>query len=65
VRDTKNYQSPLYLLTSLPVESAKDAWEICHSYMHRWNIEQAFRFAKTELAIESLGYGSSKIPSNY
>lgn len=53
VRDTKNYQSPLYLLTSLPVESAKDAWEICHSYMHRWNIEQAFRFAKTELAIES------------
>jgi hypothetical protein len=40
VRDTKNYQSPLYLLTSLPVESAKEAWEICHSYTHRWNIDQ-------------------------
>jgi len=53
VRDKHNYQGPMYLITSLPVHSDAQAWEICFSYMHRWNIEQAFRFGKSELAIES------------
>ena len=53
VRDKKNHNSPMYLLTSLPINSIKDAWEICHIYFHRWNIEQAFRFCKSELAMES------------
>ena len=53
VRDKMNYSSPMYLLTSLPISSIKDAWEICHIYFHRWNIEQAFRFAKSELAMQS------------
>ena len=53
VRDKHNYNSPMYLITSLTIENAKDAWEICFSYMHRWSIEQAFRFGKSELAMES------------
>lgn len=53
VRDKKNYTSPMYLITSLPVDSPGTAWEICFSYMHRWKIEQTFRFGKSELAIES------------
>ena len=53
VRDKNNFNSPMYLLTSLPIQSAGDAWEVCRTYMHRWNIEQAFRFGKSELAMES------------
>ena len=53
VRDKQNHNSPMYLLTSLPVNSIKNAWEVCHIYFHRWNIEQAFRFGKSELAMES------------
>lgn len=51
---TKNSANPpIYFLTSIPVESAKVAWEMCFSYMHRWEIEQSFRFCKSELAMES------------
>lgn len=53
VRDKYHHNGPMYLLTSLPIHSPCQAWEICFSYMHRWNIEQAFRFGKTELAVES------------
>ena len=53
VRDKHHYISPMYLLTSLPIESAQQAWEVVFSYMHRWEIEQAFRFGKSELAMES------------
>jgi len=53
VRDRHNHISPMYLLTSVPIENAKIAWEMFHSYMHRWNVEQAFRFCKTELGMES------------
>lgn len=49
----RSYNAPMYLLTSLPIQSPAQAWEICFSYMHRWNIEQAFRFGKSELAMES------------
>jgi len=53
LRDKNNFGSPMYLLTSLPIQCADEAWEVCHIYMHRWNIEQAFRFGKSELAMES------------
>ena len=53
VRDKKAQQAPMYLLTSCPVLSDNDAWQILHAYMHRWNIEQAFRVGKTELGLES------------
>lgn len=53
VRDKNNYNSPMYLLTSIKIETKQQAWEICFSYFHRWNIEQAFRFAKSELGMES------------
>lgn len=53
VRDKKNYNSPMYILTSLPVQQAKQAWEICFSYLHRWEAEQGFRFLKAEMGLES------------
>ena len=53
IRDKNHYNGPMYLLTSLNIESADQAWEVCFAYMHRWNIEQAFRFGKSELAMES------------
>ena len=43
----------MYILTSWPIESAKQAWQVLFSYLHRWEIEQSFRFGKSELAMES------------
>lgn len=53
VRDRKHHQPPMYLLTSVPIITLADAWEMVHSYMHRWQIEQAFRVGKAELGMES------------
>lgn len=53
IRDKNNFNGPMYLITSLAITNPQQAWEICFSYMHRWNIEQAFRFGKSELAMES------------
>lgn len=53
VRDKKGLQSPMYLLTNCPILNNKQAWEMMHSYMHRWNIEQSFRVGKAELGLES------------
>ena len=53
IRD-KNYgNSPIYLLTSLPILNIEDAWEMCFSYIHRWEVEQSFRCCKSELGMES------------
>jgi hypothetical protein len=46
-------RSPWYLLTSEPISSPDDAWRIVFTYARRWQIEMAFRFTKTELALES------------
>ena len=54
VRDKKKHQSPMYLLTNLQLDSVGMAWQVFFEYIHRWSIEQAFRFMKTELAIESI-----------
>nr|WP_229312378.1 transposase [Larkinella punicea] len=53
VRDRRNHQPPMYLLTSVSITTLKEAWEMVHSYMHRWQIEQAFRAGKAELGMES------------
>lgn len=54
VRDKKKHQKPMYILTNLHLDSIGMAWQIFFEYMHRWSIEQTFRFMKTELAIESV-----------
>jgi hypothetical protein len=46
-------RSPLYLLTNEPLQSADDAWQIVFFYMRRWQVEMSYRFAKTELAMQS------------
>jgi hypothetical protein len=52
----KNRQGgqPMYLLTDVEVDSIGIAWEILKSYIQRWDIEQAFRFNKAELGIQSI-----------
>ena len=52
-RDKHNYNSPMYILTSIPVYNQSAAWEIFFSYIHRWEVEQGFRVCKSELAIQS------------
>ena len=54
VRDRHHYNSPMYILTSIPITSRALAWEVCFSYIHRWEVEQGFRVCKSELAIQSL-----------
>ena len=44
---------PWYLLTNEPAESATQMWRIVFAYARRWQIEMAFRFTKSELALES------------
>lgn len=52
-RDKQNYNSPMYLITSLPIEKPSQAWEVLYIYMHRWEAEQGFRFLKSEMGLES------------
>lgn len=52
-RDRNSYEAPIYMLTSLPIENVKDAWEVLFSYIHRWEAEQGFRFLKSEMGLES------------
>ena len=44
---------PWYLLTNEPINSADDAWKLVLAYSRRWQIEQSFRYNKSELAMES------------
>ncbi len=53
IRDKNNYNSPIYLITSIPVQDKQTAWEMSFSYIHRWEIEQSFRCCKSELGMES------------
>lgn len=52
-RDKKNFNSPMYILTSIPVQDKTMAWHVVFCYIHRWEIEQGFRVCKSELAIQS------------
>lgn len=53
LRDRKNHNGPMYIITSEVVQTAKKAWEMAFSYLHRWEVEQGFRFLKAELGLES------------
>jgi len=46
-------RQPWYLLTSEPIAVSDDAWQIILAYARRWQIEMAWRYSKTELAMES------------
>jgi hypothetical protein len=45
--------NPWHFLTNLPIDSIEDAWRILFIYVRRWQVEMAFRFLKSELALES------------
>lgn len=53
VRDRTSLQPPMYLLSSVAIQTVNQAWEMVHAYMHRWQIEQTFRVGKAELGMES------------
>jgi hypothetical protein len=46
-------RQPWYLLTHEPIFSDDDAWRLILAYARRWQIEMAYRYAKSELAFES------------
>lgn len=46
-------QEPWYLLTSEPVTTVEQAWQIVYAYARRWQIELCWRYGKSELAMES------------
>ena len=52
-RPLKKGRQPWYLLTNEMVESKTKAWKIVNIYQKRWQIEMTFRFAKSELAMDS------------
>jgi hypothetical protein len=46
-------RKPWYLLTSEPVHTPEQAWNIVFAYARRWQIEMSLRFTKSEMAFES------------
>jgi hypothetical protein len=52
-RPGRKGRQPWYLLTNEKVKDDKQAWKLVHAYARRWQIEQCFRFTKSELAMES------------
>jgi hypothetical protein len=46
-------QKPWYLLTNQPVDSVAQAFAIIRAYARRWQIELAWRYAKSDLAFQS------------
>ena len=47
------HHKPIYLVTSEPIRSIEDAWRVALAYGRRWQIECAWRYSKSELAMES------------
>lgn len=45
---------PWYLITNVPVETEKDAWDTVFAYRARWKIETCFRYGKSELRLETV-----------
>ena len=50
----RNFQDrqPIFLLTSRPVSTLKDAAFLIDAYFERWQIEESFRFLKQQLRLE-------------
>jgi hypothetical protein len=46
-------RKPWYLITTEPIQTAEQAWQVVFAYSKRWQIEMSLRFTKTELAFES------------
>lgn len=46
-------RKPWYLLTTEPIHTPSQAWQIVFAYARRWQIEMSLRFTKSELAFES------------
>ncbi len=44
---------PWYLLTNEPADHPAMAWKVIFAYARRWQVEMAWRFSKSELAMES------------
>ncbi len=44
---------PWYLLTNEAVASEEEAWQVVFAYVRRWQIEQTWRYDKSELAFQS------------
>jgi hypothetical protein len=51
-RPGRHYE-PWYLLTSDPIRTVEDAWGVVFAYGRRWQIICAWRYSKSELAMES------------
>jgi len=43
----------MYIVTNMTIKSEEQAWEVFFAYRRRWQIELAFRYNKSELAMES------------
>ncbi|MBX0334575.1 transposase [Pontibacter sp. HSC-14F20] len=52
-RPGKKGRPPWYLLTNEEVHTDRDAWRLVFAYARRWQVEQAFRFNKSEMGMES------------
>jgi hypothetical protein len=46
--------APWYLLTNEPLDTADAAWAVVRAYARRWQIEQLWRYCKSELSFESV-----------
>ena len=46
--------TPLMLLTNLPVQNAKDAKRVLRQYARRWECEEAIRFLKSQVCLERI-----------
>ena len=62
-RPGRKGRQPWYLLTGEEVKNDRDAWRLVFAYARRWHIEQAFRFNKAEMGMEScrLWFWSSRM----
>ncbi len=47
-------QTPLMLLTNLPVENLKDAKRVLRYYVRRWECEEGIRFLKSQVNLEKI-----------
>jgi hypothetical protein len=46
--------TPMMLLTNLPVENAEDVKRILRYYLRRWECEEAIRFLKSQVHLEKI-----------
>lgn len=53
VARSKRGREPWEMLTSDVIRTGDDAWEVVMAYARRWQIEQSWRYNKSELGCES------------